>query len=430
MRVLFVLPKRFHFDKNLLAKYTVWGETFDYVRRRCDVEAGLLDCDLGWVTQRHLIEQLVTRHHDVVVIWSASVADVPASLEVCQLVKELSPETKVMVYGDGPIYAAKLFRHAGFDAIFSGGDPELAISSYLRHVSNPSSRGGAGRRVANVELLVDGQYVAPGPPEITPPDQWGFPPIDALPIDEYQAYYRNKYSHEKRLYPADVLSVTVSRGCTYRCHYCPTPLREGRNDRRRPVDQLVVWLEGVAGRFSQVHLSSPIFTGDPLWVHEFCRALLDRGIQLQWRTTVRVDQLDEPLVKLMAEAGCKTLLFGVETLYSERPEAAEKADVGQLAAASALLRRYGVRGKAFVMLGMPGQLRADILHTIATLRSMDLVVRPSGYTPLHHLHKMTVEELLQADLEQYDKKSFYNPAMGLSKREFFQLLLRNDPEER
>ena len=63
-----------------------------------------------------------------------------------------------------------------------------------------------------------------------------------------------------------------------------------------------------------------------------------------------------------------------------------------------------------------------MLYTHRVLRDLGFTVRPTGATPFHLLRSKTVAELDQLDLTLWDRKSYFDPACGLSRREFFHLI--------
>lgn len=78
--------------------------------------------------------------------------------------------------------------------------------------------------------------------------------------------------------------------------------------------------------------------------------------------------------------------------------------------------------KAYVQIGLPGQTRADLLHTLRVLTDLGIKPRFTGSTPFWKLAAMSMHELDQIDLRHWDRKSYYDPRCGLSHREFYQLI--------
>jgi radical SAM superfamily enzyme YgiQ (UPF0313 family) len=55
-----------------------------------------------------------------------------------------------------------------------------------------------------------------------------------------------------------------------------------------------------------------MFTVDRRRVVVFCEAMIASGEKFTWSCSARTDCVDEPLLELMAHAGCHGLFFGIE----------------------------------------------------------------------------------------------------------------------
>jgi hypothetical protein len=86
------------------------------------------------------------------------------------------------------------------------------------------------------------------------------------------------------------------------------------------------------------------------------------------------------------------------------------------------LRRHSLEGKAYTQVGLRDQRREDVLYTHRMPGELGFTVRPTGATPFHLLRSKSVAELDQMDLARWDRKTYYNPACGLSRREFLHLI--------
>lgn len=419
MNILFISPKRICFDKTITYKFTYFGETFNFIQNYYDdIVFELYDCDIPGYTHRHLVEKIIYNEYKIIIIWCELVADIPQSLKILNLIRELSPSAKVFIYGDGAQYTSRLLKFYGFDGIHKGGDPEIAILNFINfYIYNlqPNS---------NLFLLLNNEYFETPKIEYLSPEDWSFPPLKLLPLGVYRDFLTNRYDYNKSLSRTDIVSVTVSRGCKFNCSYCPTPTREGSKDRRRPIFPLINWLRENYQQISQFHLSSPIFTCDREWVLQLCKEIVSQNIEIKWRVTARLDETDEELIFNMARAGCESIMVGVENLSCETHKG-PKADLKKLENFSKILKKNNVSGKAYIMLGIPGQTKEDIYFTIRKLHELQLVIRPTGYTPFYRLINMPLNELLKEDLGRYDKKTFFSELNDLTKVEFYKFLLRD-----
>src|SRR5947209_3263203 len=81
------------------------------------VPAGLI-CAPDRVVVRELLAQ-----PDFLLLWSR-VFEAPAAKQIASLTREISPRTRVLVWGDGPLFMPHYFGREPFDGAVVGGDPE------------------------------------------------------------------------------------------------------------------------------------------------------------------------------------------------------------------------------------------------------------------------------------------------------------------
>jgi len=65
----------------------------------------------------------------------------------------------------------------------------------------------------------------------------------------------------------------------------------------------------------EIHIEDDNFTFNKERVIEFCILLLDKNININWACPngIRLDTLDEELLKLMEKAGCYSFAVGIES---------------------------------------------------------------------------------------------------------------------
>ena len=179
------------------------------------------------------------------------------------------------------------------------------------------------------------------------------------------------------------------------------------------------------GRYAQYQLHGPILTQDGPWIEAFVTELQSRGLAIPFKGVSLVNHMaDERMVEGLASVGMRAIGFGIETLTADRSRRSLTPKVAEplLETVAKNLRSHRVEGKAYTQVGLRGQHREDVLYTHRVLRDLGFTVRPTGATPFHLLRSKTVAELDQLDLTQWDRKSFFDPSCGLSRREFFHLI--------
>jgi radical SAM superfamily enzyme YgiQ (UPF0313 family) len=220
------------------------------------------------------------------------------------------------------------------------------------------------------ELWVDN----PAPPLIKALDDLPLPARHLLPM---QAYFDNN--------PERLLYVLSTRGCPFKCIFCQKELT-GRGFRVRSTESIVDELEHIVRTYSPgvIAFVDEILTLRKKRIHELCDALIRRNLRFEWIANTRADCVDYALLKHMHRAGCRRIYYGWES-GSQRMLDVLKKDLTPevIVQAARMTRRAGIWAKVYIIVGTPGETRADIDETEKVLRlaGPDLV-RISVFNPL------------------------------------------------
>lgn len=366
-------------------------------------------------------ERMILRHFachnpaEYLVLW-ARPWEAQAARRVAQEVAELSPGTRIIVWGEACSYIPQFFHREPFDFYALSGDPELVVADAITayQAGKYPSHGG--------NYLKDGQWQETETGKVLAPSEWGFPDLEAIDSSVY-TYWRKQRGQKK-----DDLSFYVSRGCPINCaRWCPTPRKEGLKDRRRSAEDTVNYMKVLPEPYSIFQMHSPLFSLDREWIDRFIALKREVCPDTPFKVVDLMNPYaEEDLVAGLASVGLKNVGFGVETLSARGRHMIPKVEPSLLEKVAANLAKYGVSSKAYVQLGLPNQNKEDIIHTLKVLIDLGLKPRATGSTPFWKLAGMSVEELDATDLTRWDRKSYYDPRTGLTYREFLGLV--HDPE--
>ena len=108
-----------------------------------------------------------------------------------------------------------------------------------------------------------------------------------------------------------------SRGCPFTCSFCSTATFTGRRVRYRSSESV---LAEIRQYYKHYGLHRFVFDDDIYTVHKkraigLCRAIasLPFASDLQWGCNTRIDCLDDETLDALYDAGCRNILFGVES---------------------------------------------------------------------------------------------------------------------
>ncbi len=184
------------------------------------------------------------------------------------------------------------------------------------------------------------------------------PDLDALP-DEDRALYYDKYPVLAR----DKLKhFMASRGCPFSCFFCCHQvyrrLYRGRGGyvRRRSPSNTVRQVKEVVRRWGAHSLCflDDVFVMDAEWLRKFSEHYRSE-IGLPYFCAVTPQHMTEEIAALLADSGCRTVNFGVETAdEKKRFEVLNKRVTdAQIFECARLVKKHGMKIQTTMIFGLP-----------------------------------------------------------------------------
>lgn len=169
-------------------------------------------------------------------------------------------------------------------------------------------------------------------------------------------------------------SLIASRGCPFNCYYCSRPAVSKIVRYRHPKD-VVDEMEWLYPFCKGVYLfQDDVFTLNREFTTKICLEMLKRKKKFRWEAYTRVDLVDNDLLKLMSEAGCRSLAFGVET----GNETLRRNVIGKnftnwmVEKTIGLCRKYNISPDGFFMFGHPKENKKMVKQTVNFILKNDL----------------------------------------------------------
>lgn len=188
-----------------------------------------------------------------------------------------------------------------------------------------------------------------------------FPARHLLPNDKYHAVMSKRKNYT---------IIITSKGCNSKCTFChihSLPLSF------RPEDKVVEEIEECYTKFGvrEMDIFDPAFTMSKARVLKICQGIIKKGIDVHWACRTRVDQVDEELLYCMQKAGCRRILYGIESGVNESLLKMQKGIVtDQAKHAVRITKEYGIMVIGFFMLGVPGETVETLRKTIRYSREI------------------------------------------------------------
>ena len=200
--------------------------------------------------------------------------------------------------------------------------------------------------------------------------------LDKLPFPDWSIFPVERYRYGPSLKEKPVLPMLSSRGCLYKCSYCPyvvgVPWRK-----RNPVSvvdeiQCNVDHYGVKG----VLFRDPLFGANKEHAKVIASEMISRKFSLPWVCETRLDLLDNKTLDLFCRAGLKSVNVGIESPNVGLLKAAGRKSIeeGHQRRVIRHCNDRGIKVTAFFILGLPNDTVESVEQTIEYAKSLDVNV--------------------------------------------------------
>lgn len=161
------------------------------------------------------------------------------------------------------------------------------------------------------------------------------------------------------------IPVMAHRGCPYHCTFC-SKILDGKMRMRSP-ENVVAELEELSRKYpdkNEIIFYDETFTLDYDWTTKLCELILNKNIKKNLRCSTRADRVEPDLLTLMKRAGFTEICVGVESGSQKILDVLNKRiKVSQNTLARKIASEVGLKFKAYIMLGCPGETRETMEET-------------------------------------------------------------------
>jgi radical SAM superfamily enzyme YgiQ (UPF0313 family) len=172
--------------------------------------------------------------------------------------------------------------------------------------------------------------------------------------------------------PVDTMSVL--RGCPYKCAYCETRQLWGTTCRAFSPQRVIDEIKNMAKNYGTrgIYFVGDNFTINKKRTSEICRLIKENKLDIKWTCETRADLVNKDLLVDMKSAGCQTIFFGVESGSLRIQEKLNKnIDLEEVRRTFELCKQVGIRTATSFMLGIPGETVEDMQATFKFAKSLN-----------------------------------------------------------
>ena len=305
-----------------------------YLKKYTIHDIKFIDCQAEKINYSLLKMILHGSEYDFICLSSMTFTLIDTKITI-DLIKEVSPHSKIIVGGPHPTIYPKETLDLGADKVIVG-EGERSIIDLL----NTEHKSAIGEKIQNLDLL-------------------SFP--YRQDIDKYYCV----------LSPNKLTTLFTSRGCPYNCIYCDRPAM-GKQFRTRTPENVVAEIEEcVKLGIKEFFIYDDTFTVDKERVYDICREIVKADLDIVLDIRTRVNCVDRDLLRALKYAGLKRIHFGVESGVQRVLNALNKGiTLEQVNNAFKWCKELKIDTLAYFMIGNPTERKEDIDETYTFCREL------------------------------------------------------------
>jgi anaerobic magnesium-protoporphyrin IX monomethyl ester cyclase len=304
---------------------------------------------------------------DVVGISSTTAGIIPAG-GLARMIKVARPGIATLIGGChvSALPEETLLAFKGFDLAVMG-EGEETLNAILKAVQK---RGECPRDLPGTAVR-EGEGVRINPTRALIPD------LDVLPLPAWsllRGFPRKFRPSPGRVKRWPCASIVLTRGCPNQCRFCDRSVF-GNQCRAYSPGYAVRMLKDLRENYGvkEILIEDDTFVISRQRVQEFCERIRAEKLDITWSCLGRADRVSPDLLRLMREAGCWHISYGIESGDPEILRSMKKnLNLKQIERAVWWSRDAGLRTKGFFMVGFPGESKRSLSATRSLANSLPL----------------------------------------------------------
>jgi anaerobic magnesium-protoporphyrin IX monomethyl ester cyclase len=348
---------------------------------------------------------------------SGLAGDYPYVAWLSKVFRKIHPRMKIVLGGYLASALPEVLMESlpvDFVVVGEGEETMVSLAEVLSRGTDPSEVKGLYFRDASGRI-----GKTPPRPRIKDLDRLPLPPWDHFPMGCYLGDRHPGFGEYLDKEEAGLMSLMASRGCPFDCIYCDHTIK-GYTPRYRSVENVIgeiqVLLDKYGNGIKKFYFWDDILIWDREWIKDFCRSLLEQEIKIKWTCNAHVNRVEPQIMRLMKEAGCENVRFGIESGSQRILDALNKGvRVERALDALGVCLNAGLTLTLYVMVGMQGETEETIEETVQFFKEL--------VTPLNAYHFKKIHFFM---LTPFPGTRLYEDLRGMGRVEASDKFLRRN----
>lgn len=236
--------------------------------------------------------------------------------------------------------------------------------------------------------------------------------IDLIPFPAYDLFDINHYRLLRMPHCTNtdfVMPILSGRGCTFKCNFC---YRMDKGFRPRSPESIISEIKYLQKnyRITYIAFSDELLMSSEKRVTELCNSFIDSKLNIKWDCNGRLNYATPEVLKLMKEAGCVFVNYGIESVNDNvLKNMNKKLTFDQIQRGVDNTLNAGISPGLNIIWGNIGDTRDTLYQGVNFLIKKDngaqlRTIRPVTPYPGSPLYYYAIEKGLIKDCEDFYKK--------------------------
>lgn len=269
-------------------------------------EVKIYNQDIYHWPEAHLTTILDKEHFDVIGVGVVGgYYQYRKLLKISEAINQSKNRPFFVIGGHGPSPEPEYFlRKTGADAVVIG-EGDATIIDLLRALEEKTNLS----QVNGIAFLKNDIFTQnPRRALIKDLNTIPFPAWDLFPMEHYALMRIANIKNNERY-----MEVLSGRGCTFKCNFC---YRMDEGYRPRVAESIIEEIKVLQKKYavSYINFQDELFMSSEQRTVELCSSFIKSGLKFKWFCNGRLNYAKPDVLKLMKEAGCVFINYGMESL--------------------------------------------------------------------------------------------------------------------
>jgi len=362
--------------------------------------------DIHHYPDEHLTEYLNENKFDMVGLsFIGGYYEYAKALKISEAINNSTQRPFYVIGGFGPTPDPDYFlKKTGAEVVVMG-EGEVTLIELINHIEEDKELDD----VLGIAFTKDGKTIInPARPLIED--------VDSIPMPAYHLFNIEHYrlSRQANIGKTDfAMPILSGRGCTFTCNFCYRMDKGFRGRSNESILEEIRYLQENY-RINYIAFSDELLMSSIERTMSLSQAIIDSGLKFKWYCNGRLNYAKPKVLKLMKEAGCVFINYGIESFDNEMLKVMHKVlTTKQIEVGIQNTLDVGISPGFNIIFGNIGETREVLMKGVDFLLKYDdgsqmRTIRPVTPYPGSPLYDYAIQEGLLKDIADFYENKHTN----------------------